>query len=104
MDDDALKQVPKFMYLGSIFTADGENKEDIWQRIKGAKVMYNNERKLMCSNNLSLEMKKKGIKSCICSVALYGSETRTLGKKWREGRKCIWNTGVEKNVKNKMDR
>ena len=34
----------------------------------------------MCSNNLSLEMKKKLIKSCIWSVALYGSETWTLGK------------------------
>ena len=29
MDDDALKQVPKFKYLGSIFTEDGKNKEDI---------------------------------------------------------------------------
>jgi hypothetical protein len=29
---------------------------------------------------LCLEMKKKLIKSCICSVALCGSETRTVGK------------------------
>ena len=28
----------------------------------------------------SLEMKKKLVKSCICSVALYGSETWTVGK------------------------
>jgi len=34
-------------------------------------------------------MKKKLIKSCIWSVALYGSETWTLGKKGREGRKRI---------------
>jgi hypothetical protein len=26
--DDALKQVPKFKYLGSIFTEDGKNRED----------------------------------------------------------------------------
>jgi hypothetical protein len=26
MDDDALKQVTKFKYLGSIFTEDGKNK------------------------------------------------------------------------------
>ena len=103
-DDDALKQVPKFKYLGSIFTADGENKEDIWQRIKEDKVMYNNERKLLCSNNLSLEMKKKLIKSCIWSVAFYGSETWTLGKKCRKGSKCTWNMKLEKNVTNKMDR
>jgi len=29
MDDDVLKHVPKFKYPGSIFTEDGENKEDI---------------------------------------------------------------------------
>jgi hypothetical protein len=31
MDDDTLKQVPKFKYLGSIFTEDGKNKADIIQ-------------------------------------------------------------------------
>jgi hypothetical protein len=29
MDADALKQEPKFKYMGSIFTEDGKNKEDI---------------------------------------------------------------------------
>jgi hypothetical protein len=31
MDANALKQVPKFKYLGSIFTEDGKNKKDIIQ-------------------------------------------------------------------------
>jgi hypothetical protein len=62
----------------------------------------NNKKQLLCSNNLSLEMKKKLTKNCIWSVALYGSETWTLGKKM-EGRKCIWNMVLEKNVKNKKD-
>jgi len=52
----------------------------IIQRIKEAKVTFNNKKQLLCSNNLSFEMKKKLIKSRICSVALYGSETWTLGK------------------------
>jgi hypothetical protein len=42
--------------------------------------MFNNKKQLPCSNNLSLEIKKKLIKSCIWSVAPYGSETWTLGK------------------------
>ena len=41
--------------------------------------MFNNKKQLLCSNNLSLEMKKKLIKS-IWSVSLYGSETWTPGK------------------------
>jgi hypothetical protein len=31
MDDSTLKQVPKFKYVGSIFTEDGKNKEDVVQ-------------------------------------------------------------------------
>ena len=75
MDDEALKQVTKFKYVGSIFSEAGKNKEDIIQRVKEAEVMFNNEKQLLCSNNLSLEIKKKLIKSCIWNVALYGSET-----------------------------
>jgi len=41
--DNALKQVPKFKYLGSIITEDGKNKEDIIQRTKEDKVMFNNK-------------------------------------------------------------
>ena len=43
--------------------------------------MCNNKNQLLRLNNLSLEMKKKLIKSCICSVAVCGSETGTVGKK-----------------------
>jgi len=48
MDDDALKQKPKFKYLGSIFTEDWKNKEDITQRTKEAKIMFNNKQSLFC--------------------------------------------------------
>jgi hypothetical protein len=47
-----------------------KNKEYIIQRIKEAKVMFNNKKQILCSNNLRLEMKQKLIKSCIWSVAL----------------------------------
>jgi len=58
----------------------GEIKKTI-RRIKEAKVMFNNKNQLLCSNNLSLEIKYKVIKSCIWSAALCVSETWTLGKK-----------------------
>ena len=47
--------------------------------VEEAKVMFSNKKQLLCSNNLSLEMKKKFIESCIWSFALCGSETWTLG-------------------------
>jgi len=80
MDDDALKEVRKFKHVGSIFTEDGKNKEDIIQLIKETKIIFNDRKKLLCSNNFILEIKNKLIKSCVWSVALYGSETWTLGK------------------------
>ena len=43
--------------------------------------MFNNKKQPLCSNNFSLEMKKKRIKRCVWSVAVYGSETWTLGKR-----------------------
>jgi len=54
MDDDALKQVPKFEYLGII--EEGKNKKYIIQRIKEAKVLFNNKKQLLYSNNFSLEI------------------------------------------------
>ena len=47
----------------------------IIQRVKESKVMFDNEKQLLCSNNLSLEIKMKLIRSCIWCVALCGSET-----------------------------
>jgi hypothetical protein len=41
--------------------------------------MFNNKKQLLCSNNISLEIKKTLIKSCIWIVTLYGLETWTLG-------------------------
>jgi hypothetical protein len=41
--------------------------------------MFNIKEQLLCTNNLSLEI-KRNIKSCIWSVALYGSETWTIKK------------------------
>jgi hypothetical protein len=65
MEGDALKQVPTFKYLDSIFTEYWKNKEGIIERIKEAKVMFNSKKQLLCSNKLSLGMKKKTINSCI---------------------------------------
>jgi len=48
MDENALRQVLNSKYLGSIITEDGENKEDIIQRVKEAKIMFNSKKQLLC--------------------------------------------------------
>jgi len=64
--------------------------------------MCDDKKQLLCSNNFSLETKKKLIKSYIWSVALYGLETWTLRKSeerfvnavetrcWRRMLKVTW--------------
>ena len=73
------------------------------QRIKEAKVTFNNKKEILWSNNLSVEIKKKHKKLYLecCSLWIRNMDLR---KKWRKGRKCIWNMVLEKNVKNKMDK
>jgi hypothetical protein len=50
------------------------------QQIKETKVIFNNKRQKLCSNNFSLQIRKKLTKSSIWSVAVYGTETWILGK------------------------
>ena len=114
MNDNILKQVPKFKYLGSIITEDGKNKKDIMQRIKEAKVKFNNRKQLLCSNIFSLEMKKKRINSCIWSATLYGSEMWTVGRNeeraintfekwcWRRMLKIKWTERITNDVFQKV--
>ena len=85
-------------------------------RIKSAKVMFNNKKQLLCSNNFSLEMKRKLINSCIWSVALTDQKRGPQEKKeetainafetwcWRRMLKIKWtdritNDEVLKKVK-----
>ena len=88
------------------------------QRIKEANVMLNYKKQILCSNNLSREMKKKLVKSGIWIAAFYGSETWTLGKMkrvvnafetwcWRRMLKTKWRdriTNVEVFQKAKEER
>lgn len=80
LENSALKQVKRFKYLGSIISEDGKDREDIKRRIREAKAIFMSKRHLFSSDSLKLDMRKRLIKSCIWSIALYGSETWTIGK------------------------
>ena len=94
----------------------GKIKKDIMQGIEEAKVVFNNEKQLLCSNNFSLEMRDKLIKSCECSAALYGSEPWTAGKNeeraintfetwyWRRMLKIKWTDRITNDVFSKGER
>ena len=72
---------------------------------------FKNLKIIVQNDNFSLEMKKKLLKSCIWSVALYGSGTWTLRKIeegiinvfetwcWRRMLKIKWRDGITKFFK-----
>jgi hypothetical protein len=63
--------------LGSILTYDGRCTREIKSRIALAKVAFN-KKKILYISKLDWNLKKKLIKGCIWSMALYGAETWTL--------------------------
>jgi hypothetical protein len=69
--------VESFKYLGSILTNDGRCTSEIKRRIATSKAAFNKKRTLFTST-LNLKLRKKLVKCCIWSIALYGAETWTL--------------------------
>lgn len=80
VENQQLEKVEHFKYLGSIITADALCTKEVKVRIAMAKAAFIKQR-LLLTSKLDLEMKKKLVKCCIWSVALYGAETWTLRKK-----------------------
>ncbi|XP_008481209.1 uncharacterized protein LOC103517940 [Diaphorina citri] len=76
VNNEHIKQIKSFKYLGSIITEDGKSNQDINQRIAQAKAAFMKKRSLFCSNNINLNLRKQLIKTLVWSIALYGSETR----------------------------
>jgi hypothetical protein len=78
-----IEQVKRFTYLGSIITETGKSEDDVKARIAMAKKQFFTMEKLV-KGGLSVATRKRLIKTYVWSVALYGSETWTLGKKEKD--------------------
>ncbi|KAI5729179.1 hypothetical protein M8J77_026485 [Diaphorina citri] len=97
-----IKQTKTFKYLGSTITENAKSTTDVKQRIAQAKVAFLKKKTLLCSNNININIRKQLIKTLVWSVALYGSETWTIGKRdqdrieafemwcWRRMMKIKW--------------
>uniref|UniRef100_A0A8D8TI87 Craniofacial development protein 2 n=1 Tax=Cacopsylla melanoneura TaxID=428564 RepID=A0A8D8TI87_9HEMI len=81
INNEKIKQINTFKYLGSNITEDAKCTSDIKQRIALAKIAFNKKKTLLCSNNVSPSIRKQLIKSLVWSVALYGSESWTISER-----------------------
>ncbi|KAE9524312.1 hypothetical protein AGLY_015351 [Aphis glycines] len=68
-------QVQQFTYLGSNITDDGRSKTNIICRIAQAKRAFLDKSHILTTKSVSLEIRKKFLKSYIWSVALFEFET-----------------------------
>lgn len=76
----ALKQVDKYVYLGTIITSDGRCSNEIRARIAKAKSTFNSMKKILTNTNLSITVRKRVLQSYIMPILLYGCETWTMSK------------------------
>jgi len=74
-----LENVEYFNYLGNMVTNNERHTCEIKSRIAIAKAAFNKTKNLF-ARKLVLNLRKKLIKRCICSVAFYGAELGHFGK------------------------
>ena len=77
----ALKNSYKFKYLGSMFTADGNDEVDIRRRIAMAVPRCGQLRFILGAENIPLQTKVMIYKSAVGSLFTYGSEAWNLSEK-----------------------
>ena len=80
LHQEDIKEVDKFVYLGSIISKDGGTDEDIKCRINKARYAFNTLRPIWRSTALSLHNKIRIFNTNVKSVLLYGSETWRVTK------------------------
>lgn len=59
IDDNSLKQVDRYTYLGSIITSDGRCVQDIKNRITLGKQAFKNVKVILTNHNISAKIKLK---------------------------------------------
>ena len=79
-EGEKLKNVFRFKYLGSIFSADGDHKYDVRRRV-GMAMARMGQLNQVFSSGISFKLKMRLYKSAICSLFTYGSEAWHLDEK-----------------------
>ena len=84
LNNEKVKQVNKFNYLGSTITTDGRSLDEIKKRIAIAKSSFQKMRTILTNLKINLKVRLKVLKTYVWSTLTYGCETWTLNKEARE--------------------
>lgn len=80
IDDEPLKYVKSYTYLGALVTSDGKSINEIKRRITLAKITFNKLKRILMNRNIRISTKDKILKSCVWSVLSYGCESWNINK------------------------
>ncbi|VVC30385.1 Endonuclease/exonuclease/phosphatase,Reverse transcriptase domain [Cinara cedri] len=74
-NNQKIKKVEEFAYLGSIISKDGRSKKEIVKRICQAKIAFNKKSGLFTSKSISVRTRINLLMTYVWSIMLYDSET-----------------------------
>ena len=80
IEQELVKQVDEFKYLGSTLTTDARCDTEIKRRIGIAKTAFRKMNNLLTNSRISIETRKRAVKTYVWSTLLYGSETWTVSR------------------------
>jgi len=83
MDDESLKAVEKFLFLGAMIDADGGCKMDIMHRLTLGRAAMTVQDKIWKDRDLSVDLKTRLVKALVFPFAMYGCESWTMRKEER---------------------
>ena len=78
INNETIKQVEKFKYLGSTITSDGRNDAEIKIRIGMAKDAFQKMEKVIKNKNITIETRNRVLQCYVIPILTYGSECWTI--------------------------
>ena len=89
IDNTRIKQVDRFVYLGSTLSQDARSKGEIERRILIAKNAFSSMKNLLTNNRISMTTRVRALKTYVWSTLMYGSESWTLNREMKSKLKAV---------------
>ena len=80
INQEPIRKVEEFQYLGSVLTSDGRCTTEIKRRIGIAKTAFRKMKNLLTNGRICIETRKRAVKTYVWSTLLYGCEAWTVSK------------------------
>ena len=103
LSGEVLKEVESFVYLGSIFTSDGNSTQDIRKRLAVGRSAMQSLSSVWKSKDISANTTVRLLKALVWSIAIYGSEGWTLRSKEEKYIEAFWNVVLSEAIKDSVD-